>query len=406
MKVLYFHQHYSSPRGSTGTRSYEMAKALKNDGHEILMVCGSAKGGQTGLSGAFKNGQRRGQSEGIEILEFDQHYSNHLGFVARTKAFLNYMLKGIFVAMREDYDVLFATSTPLTAGVPGIVATYIRRKKFVFEIRDLWPELPKAMGVIRNPLVLFLMRVLELSIYKSAHEIIILAPGMRDTLIADGVKPEAISFVPNGCDLHFFSPQGPKATIDKINPGDLTAVFAGTHGKANGLSVILDAAEILQNRGVEQIKLLLIGDGKEKSDLVKSAQSRGLQNVVFLNPIAKIELAKTLRSCDVGLQVLANHPVFYDGTSPNKFFDYISSGLPVLINYPGWLATMVEERKCGIVVPPDSPNDFADALQEFALQKKHSQLKGTRSRYLAESKFDRGHLSGNWVAVIKKAGKT
>src|SRR5690606_1454211 len=169
MKILYFHQHFSTPKGSAGIRSYAMAQSLIRNGHQVTMVCGSFGAGQTGLTAPFDRGMRRGNVDGIDIIEFELPYSNSLSFLKRILIFLSFAFKSIKVAFTEIYDVLFATTTPLTAGIPGIFAKWFRRKPFVFEVRDLWPELPKAMGVIKNPIILWMMsvRVVVLSFSRS-----------------------------------------------------------------------------------------------------------------------------------------------------------------------------------------------------------------------------------------------
>ena len=162
MKLLYFHQHFSTPQGSTGTRSYEMALRCLKEGHEVVMVCGSYSGGNTGLTNSFKWGRRSGIVDEIKIIEFNLSYSNKDGFIKRAFLFLLFALRSVGIALTHKYDILFATTTPLTAGIPGIFARWVRGKTFVFEVRDLWPELPKAMGVITNPIILSLMSFLEL----------------------------------------------------------------------------------------------------------------------------------------------------------------------------------------------------------------------------------------------------
>ena len=172
MKVLYFHQHFSTPKGSAGIRSYEMAKKLVTSGHQVTMVCGSYKGGDTGLTDEFVKGVRRGMVDGFEVVEFELEYSNTQSFSQRIKSFLGFALRSIKLSMTEKYDLLFATTTPLTAALPGITARWFRRKPFVFEVRDLWPELPREMGVITNPVILGAMGVLEWLAYKSAHGLV------------------------------------------------------------------------------------------------------------------------------------------------------------------------------------------------------------------------------------------
>lgn len=397
MKVLYFHQHFSTPKGATGIRSYEMARRLIARGHQVTMVCGSYGGGETGLDSPFVGGKRKGIVDGIEIIEFDLAYSNTDGLFVRALSFLKFALRSIVIALTERYDLVFATTTPLTAGIPGIFARWLRNKPFVFEVRDLWPELPKAMGVIRNPLVLAALSFLEWASYRSAHRVIGLSPGIVDGIAHRGVARERITMVPNGCDLEIFNAPVEPWLPAGVEDGQLMAVFAGTHGVANKLDAVLDAAKELKRRQRDDIRLVLIGQGKLKPALVQRAKAEGLDNVVFHEPVNKARLSGLMAKADLGLQILANVPAFYYGTSPNKFFDYIASGLPVLNNYPGWLAGMISENDCGFVVPPDNPVLFADALVQAADDRETLKKKGLRGRELAVREFDRRKLADRFV---------
>lgn len=382
-----------------------MARRLVARGHQVTMVCGSYGGGETGLTLPFIGGQRRGRVEGIDIIEFDLAYSNSDGLFKRAMTFAKFALRSIGLALTERYDLVFATTTPLTAGIPGIFARWLRGKPFVFEVRDLWPELPKAMGVIRNPLMLGAMSILEWASYRSAHRLIGLSPGIVEGIAKRGVPRERIALVPNGCDLGIFAGDVEPWRPEQIKADDLLAVFAGTHGMANGLDAVLDAAAELKQRGRDDIKLLLIGQGKLKPALQARAQREALDCVVFHEPVNKSRLAGLMASADVGLQVLANVPAFYFGTSPNKFFDYIAAGLPVLNNYPGWLAGMISDNLCGFSVDPEDPCAFADALELAASDRAAAKEMGRRGRELAEREFDRELLANrfvDWLEGVKQ----
>jgi glycosyltransferase involved in cell wall biosynthesis len=397
MKVLYFHQHFVTPRGAGGVRSYAMARKLIAQGHQVTVVCGSFVGGNSGLSGPFAKGMRRGLVDDIDVIEMDLSYSNSDGFAKRALTFVKFASRSVGVAFTETYDVLFATTTPLTAGIPGIFARWLRGKSFVFEVRDLWPELPRAMGVIKNPLVLWAMGVLEWASYHSAHRVVGLSPGIVEGIARRGVPRDRITLVPNGCDLDIFADTSAPWRPAAVLPADLMVVFAGTHGMANGLNAVLDVASVLKRRGRDDIKLLLIGNGKLKPGLQARAAREGLKNVVFHDPVNKTRLAGLMAATDVGVQCLANVPAFYYGTSPNKFFDYIAAGLPVLNNYPGWLADLVTRHHCGFAVPPDNPIAFADALEQAADNRPALKAMGQRSLALARAEFDRDLLSDKWV---------
>jgi len=269
----------------------------------------------------------------------------------------------------------------------------------------LWPELPKAMGVITNPLVLGAMGVLEWLSYRSARRLVGLSPGIVDGIARRGVARERIALIPNGCDLDIFGAPSAHWRPAGVGAEDLMAVFTGTHGIANGLDAVLDAAAELKRRGRGDIKLVLIGDGKLKPALQARAQADGLDNLVFHPPVGKGQLAGLMAATDVGLQILANVPAFYYGTSPNKFFDYLAAGLPVLNNYPGWLAEIIARHQCGFAVPPDDPVAFAAALCQAADDPAERLRMGARARQLAAAEYDRALLAGRFVAWLEGADK-
>ena len=406
MHILYFHQHFSTPKGATGTRSYEMAQKLIKSGHTVTMVCGSYNVGTTGIDKHFVNGRREGEVDGIHVIEFDLSYANTDGFLTRSLLFLKFAYHSVKIALRGDYDLLFATSTPLTASIPGIFAKLVRRKKFVFEVRDLWPELPKAMGVITNPVILWAMGVLEKVSYAKADACIGLSPGIVEGIKSNSRPELPVSMVPNGCDLDMFQARTEAYQFPfEYRENELIACFTGAHGMANGLDKVLDAAKVLKERDDPSVRLVFVGEGKVKAELIERAKQQGLDNCIFLDAMPKDKLVGLLQKADVGLMPLANVPAFYYGTSPNKFFDYISCGLPVLNNYPGWLAEMINEYGCGIAVEPDNPDALADALQSMAKDKTQLQQMGQQGVKLAKEKFNRDHLSDNFVQILQEVAE-
>lgn len=406
MKILYFYQHFSTPSiGGGGTRAYEFAKKLIERGHTVTVVCGETV--SFNLPATNINGLYRGEVDGIDVIQIRVPYANKFGVAKRALAFVKFAWKGIQVAKTEEYDLLFATSTPLTAGLPGIWMKYFspKKRKFVFEVRDLWPELPKALGM-KNPFLLWGMSVLEKLSYRNADACIGLSPG-----IFEGIKrivpKKHVAMIPNGCDLDIFKPGNRgELQLEGISPTDTVAVFTGAHGVANGLDAVLDMATVLKHRNRADIKLVFIGNGKLKPDLVKRAQDEGLSNCLFYDRVPKTELNKIVSSADIGLMVLKNVPAFYYGTSPNKFFDYIASGLPVINNYPGWLADMISENRCGLGVPPNDASAFADAIVYLADNSEERNVMGANSRALAEKQFSRHDLSDKFVGFLEDVYKS
>jgi len=400
LHILYFHQHFTTPDGSSGTRSYEFAKALIARGHQVTMVCGRSDLSGLKLPFCSDRGWYRGEVDGIDVIALPLAYSNRHGVLKRVWTFLRFAWKSVVIALREEYDLVFATSTPLTAAIPGIAARWFRGKPFVFEVRDLWPELPRAMGM-KNPLLLGGMWILEGLAYRASSACIGLAPGIVEGISRRSAKGHPIALIPNGCDLELFH-TGLRRPIDipGIDPDDFVAGFTGAHGRANGLDAILDAAAVLKRRGDPRVKILLVGDGSEKSRLQARAKAEGLDNVVFHAPMPKRKLAVLTASLGCGLMTLDNIPAFYRGTSPNKFFDYIAAGIPVVNNYPGWLADMITANGFGVAVPPSNPQALADVLVSLASDPVTSVKQGASARRFAEENFGREMLAARMVDTL------
>jgi len=409
MRVLYFHQYFCTPEGNSGIRSYEMAKSMVLNGNRVTMVFAESPRLKSPLDGqAYKKGVRRGRYQGIDLVEFDLHYNNKMSMLRRSVVFLKYSFRSIRLVFREDFDILFATSTPITAGIPGIVMKLFKKSKpFVFEVRDLWPELPREMGVIKNKIALWAMGLLEYFSYNRADACIALSPGIEEGIRRRLKKDKPVYLIPNGCDLNLFKPGNYSKTIfPACTEKDFIALFIGAHGIANGLDSALDAAaELKDNHTGKRIKIILIGDGKEKPRLADRIKEENLNNVILIDPVPKIELSKYLWAADVGLMLLANVPAFYYGTSPNKFFDYISSGIPVLNNYPGWLAEMIEQNNLGVVVKPGVPREFAEALVNLSRDKESLKVMGSSARDFAEKHFDRKKLAITFEKALEQTLK-
>lgn len=404
MKVIYFAEHFDTPKSGGGLRPYQMAKRLIAAGHQVMMVCGGDHT-RLGLQPTNKKNVYCGDVDGIDVVQISMPYSNNDSISKRAIIFLKFAWKAMGYAMREDYDLLFATSTPLTDGLPGIAAKWFRRKKFVFEVRDLWPELPKALGM-KNPFFLWGMSVLEKRSYHAADACVGLSPGICEGIRRRSQKGKPIAMIPNGCDLDLFTASTTKPdVIPGVKSTDTVAVFTGAHGVANGLDAVLDMAAVLKTRKRDDIKIVFVGEGKKKKSLKERAEREMLDNCIFMGHMPKKELNEVMARADIGLMILANIPAFYYGTSPNKFFDYIASGLPVVNNYPGWLADMINEHHCGIAVEPEKPELFADALVKMA---EHPELRkeyGENGRALAEREFARDLLGEKFVKFLEETSK-
>jgi glycosyltransferase involved in cell wall biosynthesis len=256
---------------------------------------------------------------------------------------------------------------------------------------------------MKNPLLLGGMSALEWLAYRASDACIGLSPG-----IVAGVRRRAkanhpIALIPNGADLELFRPgRRAELRLDGVGPTDFVAAFTGAHGVANGLDAVLDAAAVLRKQGRSNIKLAFIGDGGVKNRLVERARREGLDNCLFFPPIRKLLLAELTGRLDCGLMILANVPAFYYGTSPNKFFDYLAAGLPIVNNYPGWLADLIQQNGCGVTVAPDDPSALAAALAALANSPDQRRQMGARARQFAEREFAREKLAAEFVEFLTR----
>ncbi len=402
MHVAYIHQHFSTLKGATGTRSYEMSQRLISAGHRATVVCGVPE--RAGHDSDLTKRVTELDIDGIRVLCVREFYANRMGFARRIFAFWNFARTARKLVSSLDADLVLATSTPLTVGLPGMKAAKRLGVPFVFEVRDLWPEIPIALNAVRNPLMIWYLRRMERKIYHAADHIFALAPGIQAGICRTGYPADQVSMIPNSADLSLFRPDG-GASLDVRygRPDELKLVFTGAHGKANGLDAVLDAARCLKRRGVRGVRFVFIGVGGMKPLLVARSKDEGTDEMIcWADSIPKRELAGVLPRMDVGMMILKNVPSFYYGTSPNKFFDYISCGLPVLNNYPGWLADMIGEHRCGVVVPPDDPEAFADAVVHLSEHREELPAMGQRARKLAEESFSRDLMGKRFVEALER----
>ncbi|MCH7491944.1 MAG: glycosyltransferase family 4 protein, partial [Gemmatimonadetes bacterium] len=338
MHVAYIHQHFSTKRGATGTRSYEMSRHLIEAGHRVTMICGAYAVGDSGDEGGGRISEK--DVDGIHVLRVNQRYGNEMGFAKRVLAFGRFARTARKLVSGLDADLVFATSTPLTVGIPGMKGARRLGVPFVFEVRDRWPELPIALGVIKNPALIWYLERMEKRIYRAAERVIALAPGLKEGVCSTGYPADRVAMVPNGCDLDLFQPSDDRTDDERFGAkDDFKLVFTGAHGLVNALDAVLDAALELKRRDVSGVRFVFIGQGRERERLIERSRQEGTDTLVRWVPsIPKEELATELPRMDAGMMILKNVPGLYYGTSPNKFFDYIACGLPVLNNYPGWLA--------------------------------------------------------------------
>jgi glycosyltransferase involved in cell wall biosynthesis len=395
VNVLYLHQHFATRTGAGGTRSYEFALRLLAHGHTVTMVTANRKGG--GIDRA-----RRQRVDGIDIISLGGWYSNYLSPARRVLQFLRFTLRcSLLRRLPNRPDVVVATSTPLTIGIPGVLLARRFRVPLIFEVRDLWPQAPIELGVLRDPFTKWAARRLERWCYRKADHIIALSPGMAEGVLATGIDPAKVTVIPNASDTALFGPD--KRDREALRPwgveNNFVAVHAGSMGAANGLTYVLEAARVLATRGEDDIRILIAGDGSSRPVLEQRTKELGIDSVIFTGSIEKMQLTRIVSSADAAIVCFANYPVLATN-SPNKLFDALAAGLPCVVNSPGWTRDLVLEHDAGTYVDPTKPEQLADALvalrDDSALRKRQ----GAHARTLAEEQFDRDHLAEEFERVL------
>ncbi len=396
MKILYIHQYFLTPAEPGGTRSYWLAQELLKKGHEVIMLTSSSK---------FEETTRTIMVDGIKVIYLKEEYDQNMSIARRLKAFVSFMYKASRIGLRQkDIDLVIATSTPLTIGIPALILKWFKKIPYVFEVRDLWPEVPIQMGAIRNRWMIKATRYLEKTIYRNARHVIALSPGMQDGVL-QYIPIEKTSMIPNMAKMDEFWPREKNhALMEKLGLRSDTfkVVHFGSLGKANGAHTIIESAKLLKHR--KDIEFLFVGGGSAEAELIAEVQKNQLENVKFLGKFPMKEVSEIVNFSDISVISFLNLPILYTN-SPNKLFDSLSAGKPIIVNSAGWTKDIAEKYRCGYYVDPENPQELADKV---LFLKNHPELveqMGKQSRELSEKVYDKSILTKEFVEVVEKAFK-
>ena len=409
MRVLYLHQQFTTHRGSTGNRSYEFAKYLVGQGHEVFMIC-SGVDNEPRLTLGRAQRSMRTTIDGIHCVPIRAAVANpqtitRQSGVRRMLGFLRFvrLAKQVGRGLPRP-DVVFASHVPLTIGLAGMDLAKHFNVPLVFEVRDLWPQGLINLGLLKNWLVIAWLRRMERRIYAASKHVVALSPGIKDGILLSGVVQEQdVTVISNGCDLDLFDPKLDR-TYGRHKLGlnaRVAAIYFGAIGQANGLEYIVEAARILQDRGSDHVAVVFVGGGGRKAALEQEVAKLALKNVMFFDPVPRSEVAKLVAGCDICMTII--RPSRDPSWSPNKMFDAMAAGRPIVINVPGWLGETVEASGCGCYVDPANPQQLADALERLADDPALRQEMGRNSRALAEREFSRQILAGKLENVLTQA---
>ncbi len=400
MKLIYIHQYFVTNEGTSGTRSYDVSKYLVQMGHRVTMITGLHD--QAGLARLpWWRLFAEQDIDGIRVVTCNSYYSNKLRVPGRMWAWLKFAMLATWVCLRtKGADLIFATSTPPTVGIPARIGSALKGIPYVFEVRDLWPEDLLAAGRMKKGLAYRFWECLEAFCYAKAKKILLVSKGFHDRLLERGFDPGRLRTIVLGADGSLFKDAVPDALYHQENglAGKTVAVYTGAHGDANGLDQLLDAAEHLRDR--PDIAIVMIGTGKMRDQLIASAAERKLSNVHFLPPVPKLRLPGILAACHIGLMILKqiSRPRW---VTPNKIFDYMFTGLPTIVNFAGTTAEMVAADASGVVSAPGSAEDLAAKIRYYADHPDERAAVGGRAREVAWQQYDRKAIARELSEVFE-----
>lgn len=406
MRILLLHQYFLEEDDSGGSRFNEMARVWTEKGHEVTVLAGmmhySASEKRHEYKGKFAVKKQQGDIT-VWRSHVSESYNKH--FLGRLWAYFSFVFSSLWVGLfrlKEKYDVILVTSPPLFVGISGYVLSRIKRKPFLFEVRDLWPESAIDTGVVTNPVIIKLAFWFERFIYKKAKKINVLTPAFRETLIQKKqIAPEKIIFIPNAADfslsdqlLESFDAAAFRKERGLIDKWVIT--YVGAHGVANHLAQLIPVAEALKDYPVV---FQLIGDGMEKKKLVEKVQPVGLKNIAFIDSVPKSEVFKYILASDMGTSVLKKVDTFKTIYS-NKTFDYMACKKPVLMLIDGVSRALVEEADCGVYAEPENTAAIVDAIKMILDHKELFKEKGEKGYLYAKQYFDRSTLANQYLDAL------
>jgi glycosyltransferase involved in cell wall biosynthesis len=399
MHILLIHQAFASLDEAGGTRHYEIAHSLVNHGHRVTVITSPV----SYLTGKSKDKRipwigREEPENGITLLRAYTYSALHRSFFHRLLSFFSFMFSSFFIGLGiSNVDAVWGTSPPIFQGWTAWLLARLKGVPFLFEVRDLWPEFAIEIGVLKNKTLIRLSYWLESFLYRHADQLVVNSPGFIPHVEKRGGRD--ILLIPNGADPRMFDPnsQGLAFRSENQLTDAFVVLYAGAHGISNDLEVLLDAAEITRDHA--GIKYVLVGDGKEKSNLIASAEKRNLKNVLFLAPVPKNKMAEVIAASNACVAILRPMEM-YKTTYPNKVFDYLAAGRPILLVIDGVIREVVEQARAGIFIPPGNATALANAVLDLASNKAKARQMGLNGREYVTQYFDRNEMASQFEATF------
>jgi glycosyltransferase involved in cell wall biosynthesis len=390
-KIFYIHQYFVTPNDAGGTRSYWIAKSLINKGFHVTVITSSNK----------YSGEK--EIDGIRIIYLKISYNQKFSLFKRFKSFLKFSFFSILTIYKyKRPNLIIATSTPLSIGIPALYFKLFHKVNYVFEVRDLWPDVPIAMGAIKNKFLIYLTKKFEKYIYINALHIVALSPEMKNGILKY-VKNNKVTMIPNFSNNDLYFPRAKNISLYKkfnIIESSFKILYFGSMGIANDINVIIDCAILFKND--INFEFIFAGNGSEKTKAINKCTSLGIKNVKFLGNIPMIDLPELVNLCDISLVTFKDIPILYSN-SPNKFFDSLAAGKPILLNSNGWTREIVENNNCGFYFNSNKPENLFNIINYLKNNPGLIDEMSNNSKNLALLNYDKNILTSIFSDIIYKS---
>ncbi len=391
---------------SGGTRSFEIARRLVKMGHEVEIIT-------TWLEPTKHVKWFETNEDGVKVHWLSNLYSNDMNFFKRIFSFIRFSLFATKKALSLNaVDIVFATSTPLTIAIPGLITAKIKKIPMVFEVRDLWPSVPIAMGFLKNSIAILIAKKLEIYTYKKSKHIIALAPGMKREIASLGVPINKISVITNGYDPYLFSAQNSR--IRSINlrkkftwlQNRKLILFAGAFGRANGVPYLVDIAKEMERIDPE-IRFLLIGDGYEKPLVKNKALNLNIlnKNLFLMEPMSKNEIVNWLLISNFSVALFSGPRSLWKDAVQNKFFDSLGAGVPIACNFRGYQSEIAVKNDVGIIIDKRNAKKAALEIYEKLIDTDWQRRVTINAKKLAFQQFNFDKLCIKFESILNNALK-
>lgn len=387
MHILLIHQAFAGINEAGGTRHHEIANYLEQEGHQVTVIA-SPVSYLTGKSSSAKwKMEEETGNPNIRIIRAFTYQKLHRSFIHRMVSFFSFTFSSFWIGMGvKNVDLVWGTSPPLFQAPSAWLIAALKRKPFLLEIRDLWPLFAVEVGVLKNKLFIRMSEWLEKFLYRRAKVCVVNSPGYVQHVSNRGGR--RVELVPNGSDPMMFHPEDHGEDFRKKHgfEGKFIVAYAGAHGMSNDLGVVLQAANQLRDH--ENIHFLFVGDGKEKANLQLEAKTLDLKNVTFLPPVVKNDMHVVFSAVDATLAILKPIDV-YKTTYPNKVFDGMAAGRPVVLAIDGVSRAVIEEHHAGVFTPPGDAESLAQTVISLAKDPENAKEMGMNGRKAVQEHYNR-----------------